>query len=233
MKLLVRAGAFLALVAGVLGVAAVIGSEIGIQVAPGDRADEERAAPVARPAPAPTPIAVPAPRLGSDLPEPAAGLSVSSRGLRVIVPEPEVETGEPTTVRFRLIGARVRHVDATVVRLDARYLQLPAVRHEGAEDWAVDLRIPRAGAYRLILDTDRGRRVLGADLFAPGPFEPMPIPAPAGIAAVDGLTVGVSRSGTTWSFAVSRRGRTIAARPDGPAVAVRAGDMAYATGRPV
>lgn len=231
MRFVVRTGAFLALVAAVLLVAGVIGSEIGIHVAPVSGGDDDPGQAAAPPAATPTPVAVPAPRLGSDLPEPAAGLSVTARGLRLIVPEPEVEPGQPTTVRFHLTGAKVHRVATTVVRRDARFLQQPATRYEGGGDWAVDLRIPRAGTYRLIADTDRGRRVVGADLFAPGSFTPMPLPPPGYVSAVDGLTVRMVPDGDRLRFDVARRGRPVAAQPDGPLVGVRAGDMAYATAR--
>lgn len=236
MRIFSRLAALAALGAAGWAVAAVAGSDIGIQIAPEDSGDAERAPaagsrPVARATPTPTEEAAEDRRRASP-PRGGTGLAVADRGVRIVLANPAVPTGRPHTIRFRLAGGSVRRVALTVVRRDARYFQRPPARREPGGDWAADLRIAKAGVHRLIVDVDDGRRVVGTDLFAGGVFEPMPLPAPSDTTEVDGYLVRAGGRGRTLRLSVSRRGRAVAATPAGPLVALRDGDLAYATARP-
>ena len=236
MKILSRLVALAALGGVVWAVAAIAGQNIGIKVAP-DEAAAGGSASAARERAArarelekvdrATPL-----RPRARLAPPSAGLAVVDRGMRMAIAVPAVPLGRPHTIRFQLRGGSARRVALTLVRRDARYLQRPAARREAGGDWAADVRLAKAGVYRLIAEVDGGRRVLGADLFVAGKFEPMPLPAPASSTEVDGYVAQVRGRGATVRLTVSKRGKAVPAVAAGPLVALRDGDLAYASARP-
>ncbi len=236
MRIFSRLAALAALGAATWAVAAVAGSNIGIEVAPEDDGPAAtpppaRPRPVAEASPAASPEPVPV-RPRAALPRASAGLAVADRGMRIALANPAVPTGRPHTLRFRLAGGSARRVALTLVRRDVRYLQRPRARREAGGDWAADVRLAKAGTYRLIADVDGGRRVLGTDVFAGGDFQPMPLPAPSPTTEVDGYLVRAQWRGASLRLGVSRRGQAVAALPAGPLVALRDGDLAYAAVRP-
>jgi len=222
-----------ALGAGVWAVAAIAGQNIGIKVAPEDFDGAGAGPRVTRPAAA---AATPEPaaplRRRARLPSGGAALAVVDRGLRMTVATAAMPLGRPHTVRFRLEGGRARRVALTLVRRDARYLQRPVARREAGGGWAAEVRVARAGVYRLIAEVDGGRRMVGADLFAAGRFDPMALPAPAAATEVDGYVARVTGRGRTLRMRVERRGRAVPATAAGSLVALRDGDLAYASARP-
>ncbi|GAA1843051.1 hypothetical protein GCM10009836_23070 [Pseudonocardia ailaonensis] len=126
-----------------------------------------------------------------------------------------------------------------VVRRDGAGLQVlrPTMAPDGT--WSTPLRLPTAGAWRVIASfTAEGEdpAVLGADVFAPGPFTPLTFP-PARAAEVDGYQVrldGDLEAGMASALyaTISKGGRAVTdLEPEGGAfgqlVALRAGDLAY------
>jgi len=227
---LTRLAALAALLLAILAIVAVIGDRAGVEVV---RNVPPRRTPEPFPV-VPLPRAVPAPAVSHAFPRDAsAGLAVIDRGLRVAVTDPVVSPGGPTLVRFSLGGGgKRRRVVATVVRRDGRFLQRVRARDEAGGDLAARLRLPKPGAYRMIVDVDDGRRVVGIDLFAPGDFRPLPLPAPSALSQVDGYVVRARGARERLRLVVERGGRAVDARGAGALVAIRAGDLAYAAALP-
>lgn len=177
--------------------------------------------------------------------EPPGGLAIAERGYRLDLLQSQLPVGEPR-VRFRVLddhGAPVHDFEEEhgaklhliLVRRDLTgYQHLhPTLGPDGT--WSVRLTLPQPGAYRVYADFRTGREALtlGADLFAPGDFEPRPLPAQVDTASVDGYDVELSeQSDGMLHFAVSRGGDEVddlqpylGAR--GHLVALREGDLAY------
>ena len=97
------------------------------------------------------------------------------------------------------------------------------------------MRLPDAGVYRAFADFRSGgeRHTLGIDLFVPGDFAPLELPAPSHHATAGPYDVALSeRAGGELRFVVRRDGRIVTdlepylgAR--GHLVALREGDLAY------
>jgi hypothetical protein len=133
-------------------------------------------------------------------------------------------------VRLHLIVAR---------RDFAGYQHLhPALQHDGS--WSVPLRLAEAGAYRAFADFEVAgeKTVLGTDLFVPGAFTPVALPAVSSTATSDGYDVRLGHATlhrgreTKLHFFVSRHGAPVPAFQDyvghrGHLVALRSGDLAY------
>jgi hypothetical protein len=110
----------------------------------------------------------------------------------------------------------------------------------GGGVWSVPLTLPAAGTYRAFADfAPQGRQglTLGTDLYAPGNYAPVPLPAANRTATVDGYTVeldGALTPGTAskLTLKVSKDGRPVTDLEPylgayGHLVALRAGDLAY------
>lgn len=181
----------------------------------------------------------------------AAGLASAQDGLRLAVDDTRFAAGRPSPLRFGIedaAGDTVRafeteqgkRMHVIVVRRDLRRYQHvhPAQGPDGA--WTADLKLPDAGVYRAFADFQIGgkRHTLGVDLFVPGDFEPLALPAPSPRAQVDGYDIDLREHDGVLSFTVLRDGRRVSdlqpylgAR--GHLVALREGDLAYSHVHPV
>ncbi|MGR6322263.1 hypothetical protein Q2K19_14310 [Micromonospora soli] len=184
----------------------------------------------------------------------AAGLSISSGGYTLAPSTVEFPVGRAGELRFQIRDEQRRPVTRfavvhdkpmhlIVVRRDLTGFQHlhPTMAADGT--WSVPLTLPQAGAWRMYADftavADDGRQTavtLGADLAAPGPYAPRPLPAPATSTTVDGFTVGYEgtpKAGETVPvrFTVRTGGAAAALEPYlgsyGHLVALREGDLGY------
>jgi hypothetical protein len=180
------------------------------------------------------------------------GLSVAQGDTAIAPAAFTVTAGRSQRLRFRVLdgtGAAVRsgyeleaerRLHLILVRRDLTgYQHLhPTMAADGT--WSVPLTVTEPGAYRVFADFQRAceKRVLAADLLAPGDFRPRALPAPATTARAGGYEVKLAspalRAGreALLRFTVSRGGRPVrnlqpylGAR--GHLVALRQGDLAY------
>lgn len=171
--------------------------------------------------------------------------------LRLAAGTTTLTPGRPSRLDFAIFderGERLRDFEVEqgrrmhliVVRRDLRRFQHLHPREVAPGAWTVTLTLPDAGAYHAFADfqTAGTRHVLGTDLFAPGRFEPLALPAPSTTASADGYTVELHAHGGALEFSVSRDGAPVddlqpylGAR--GHLVMLRAGDLAYAHVHPL
>jgi hypothetical protein len=235
---LVRLALFAGLVAVVSALAALVG------VALGDRVDSGST------------TASPAHQGMSSAGSDASGLAVASGGEYLAeFGQTTLRRGEPARLSFRVLdadGAPVTDMDEhggvrmhlLVVRRDLEgYQHLhPTLAADGS--WQTDVTLTEAGVYRAFADFERGgeKVVLGTDLFVPGEFAPVPLPAPGTVASVDGYDVGLladvhAGEEGELAFAIVRAGRAASLEPylgaRGHLVALREGDLAYLHVHPV
>ncbi|MFG3418147.1 hypothetical protein ACIBTZ_27465 [Micromonospora sp. NPDC049460] len=185
----------------------------------------------------------------------AAGLSVTSAGYTLAPVASSFTAGRPGELRFQVRDAQRRPVTRfavvhdkpmhlIVVRRDLTgYQHLhPTMAADGT--WSVPLTLPQPGVWRAYADftalADDGRQTavtLGVDLVAPGGYQPLPLPAPATSATVDGFTVGYQgtpQAGLTVPLTF-RFGSAAGGTPTlerylgayGHLVALREGDLGY------
>jgi hypothetical protein len=180
----------------------------------------------------------------------ANGLASSTAGFTFAPTETTLRRGA-NSFRFRILGSdgnAVRRFDLDggvrlhliVVRRDfVGYQHLhPTLAADGT--WSVSLRVAAPGAYRAYADFDiAGKKtVLGYDLFVPGSFTPVALPAITTEATVDGYRVALSHEPlsagqeTKLHFVVSRNGHPVPSFETyvghrGHLVALRQGDLAY------
>jgi len=179
-----------------------------------------------------------------------AGLAVAEGGYRLELVTRSLIAGSTQPFAFRVVGedgAPVRDYDLE----HERELHLIVVRRDLAEfvhvhpglgadgTWAVDLPVGDPGAYRVFADftIDGEKHVLGADLVAPGVFEPAALPVPAVVARAGGYEVRVSHGAVesgveaAFEFTVYRGAKPVAADPylgaRGHLVVLREGDLGY------
>jgi hypothetical protein len=186
---------------------------------------------------------------GGDI-EPAGGLAVADRGLRLVAPA-TASAGARERFAFRVVdghGATVRDFDVQhtkrlhliAVRRDLTGFQHLHPRQDAGGAWSTDLTLRDAGAYRVFADfkpSGGERATLASDVLVAGDFRPRALPAPARSVRVDGYDVALdaprSAAGheTTLTYTISRGGRPVAVQPylgaAGHLVALRAGDLAY------
>lgn len=173
------------------------------------------------------------------------GVSSTQGGYRLVPGDTRFTTGRAAPLTFRIVdaqGATVRDFDVEqarkmhviVVRRDLRRYQHlhPAQGADGA--WTTPLTLPDAGVYRAFADFRAGgaRLTLGTDLFVPGDFAPLDLPAASTTATVDGYEVTLHEHRGELGFVVRRGGKLVTdlqpylgAR--GHLVALREGDLAY------
>lgn len=179
------------------------------------------------------------------------GLQVSQAGYTLSPLTTRLTIGRAQTFAFRIIGPDGRAVTQfteehgtelhlIVVRRDmAGYQHLHPVRAADGT-WSAPLTIREPGPYRAFADfTPRVTAeplVLGADLVAPGDYQPAVLPKPSWETHVDGYTVtraGEPQAGAdAWmTVSVSRNGQPVTLEPYlgsfGHLVALRQGDLAY------
>jgi hypothetical protein len=178
--------------------------------------------------------------------EAPGGLAVAEAGYRLELGSTEQAVGERRELRFRIVDDagepvtdfEVEHgkrLHLIVVRRDLSGFQHlhPEMAADGT--WSVPLTIDRPGPYRVYADFVAGGEdlTLGADLTAPGDYEPRSLPAPADVGRVAGYDVRrTTEEDGTLDFRVSRDGRPVddlqpylGAR--GHLVVLREGDLAY------
>ena len=178
-----------------------------------------------------------------------SGLAVAREGYRLAFAETALPLGREAPLSFRIVddnGHTVRDFDLQggvrmhliVVRRDLTgYQHLhPKLATDGT--FTTELELPTAGVWRAFADfeLDGKKTVLGADLLAPGPFDPATLPAASSRVSVDGYQVeltGAPRAGheDELVFHVSRGGRPVEPKPylgaRGHLVALREGDLGY------
>jgi len=193
---------------------------------------------------------VEAPQAG-DLKLPA-GLQVTQDGYRLQPVSPALATGTPQPFTFRIVGpdgtpvtgytkAHDKDLHLIVVRRDLSGFQHvhPTLGPDGT--WSIPLAVPAAGQYRVFADFrpaghEQGL-TLGADVPAPGDFQPKALPAVARTATVDGYTVTLAGdlipgSSSKLTLSVSKDGTPVTDLQPylgayGHLVALRDGDLAY------
>jgi hypothetical protein len=121
------------------------------------------------------------------------GLASVAAGYRLAVADPTFLPGAPGELRFTVLDPDGRPVTAfaatagdpsplhaVVVRRDAAGFQRLDPTMDGDGTWRIPLTLPAPGvwrAYVAMTPTAGPALVLGADLFAPGPFTPFTFPA--------------------------------------------------------
>lgn len=199
---------------------------------------------VAASAPGPVVAAQPAtPPLSAGLVAAAAGYALAPQGVTTFTP------GVPGELVFLVTGpdgSQVTSVaeptEAVVVRRDGAGLARlhPVQRPDGA--WAAPVQLPAPGVYRVFVDVVPAGGpplVLGADLFAPGEFQPLGF-GPSRVAQVagyqvrlDGDIVAGTRSQVFASISKDGAAVTDLEPVDGVfarLVALRQSDLAYVRG---
>jgi len=236
-------GLYAGALAVVFGAAVGVGHAVGPvgparaeSAAPGDPHGEEHSAPAAVPA--------------TDLAP--GGLAVSQDGYTLRLASPTQPAGAPASLSFDVSGPDGRRLtDVTrshdqdmhliVVRRDLTGYQHLHPTQDAEGTWTVPLTLAEPGPYKVFADvTPAGRDkalVLAADLTAPGPYAPTPLPAPARSASVDGYDVAldgelVAGTSSRLVLTVRRDGRAVTDLQPylgayGHLVALREGDLAY------
>ncbi|WP_214411541.1 hypothetical protein [Sphaerisporangium fuscum] len=179
------------------------------------------------------------------------GLQVSQDGYTLTPLTRAIKPGEATDFRFAVTGPDGRPVTAYQVEHDKKLHFIVVPRDLGgfqhlhpsmAADgtWSVPLTLPTPGTYRAFADftPENGDGItLGVDLYAPGGYEPKPLPAPSRTAEVDGYSVTldgdlVPGRSSELTLTVSKDGKPVTDLQPylgayGHLVALRDGDLAY------
>jgi hypothetical protein len=187
----------------------------------------------------------------------ASGLETEAAGYTFVPERATLPLANRSVFRFRILDARgdaVRSFDIDggvrlhliVVRRDfVGYQHLhPALQRDGS--WAVPLSLSAPGAYRAFADFEvAGKKtVLGHDLFVPGNFAPVRVPAPSAIVGSDGFRIALEHvevhagKETELRFTIARNGRAVPffqpyVGHRGHLVALREGDLAYSHVHPL
>jgi hypothetical protein len=143
------------------------------------------------------------------------------------------DAGGATVRDFETEQGRRMHL--IVVRRDLRRFQHLHPTQDATGAWSTRLTLPDAGVYHAFADFQTGgrRQALGVDLFAAGPFAPLPLPAGSPTARTGGYAVTLAAAeDATLRFAVRRGGAPVNdLQPylgaKGHLVMLRAGDLAY------
>jgi hypothetical protein len=186
---------------------------------------------------------------GVDVP---AGLQITQDGYRLQPISAVLATGSPLPFAFRITGpdgapvtgytrSHDKDLHLIVVRRDLSGFQHvhPTLGADGI--WSIPLAVPTAGQYRVFADFRPAGHdeelTLGADIPAPGDFQPKTLPAAAPTATVDGYTVTlagnlVPGASAELSLSVAKDGKPVTDLQPylgayGHLVALRAGDLAY------
>ena len=179
------------------------------------------------------------------------GLSVAENGYTMRLASDTVVTGAQQPFRFHISGPDGSPLTKFEVQHD-KLLHLVLVRRDGsgyqhlhpemAADgtWTVPLGLAAAGSYRVFADfkpEGGAKTTLGADVQAPGAFEPRQYPADSRESTVDGYTVrldGGLKAGaeSPVTATVTRNGQPVTdLQPylgaNGHLVALRGADLAY------
>jgi hypothetical protein len=189
------------------------------------------------------------PRSSMDVP---AGLQITQGGYRLQLISPALATGTPRQFAFRIVGpddapvtgytkTHDKDLHLIVVRRDLSGFQHvhPTLGADGT--WSIPLSVPAAGQYRVFADfrpagQEQGLTV-GADVPAPGDYQPRALPAAARTATTDGYTVTlagdlVPGASSNLTLSVAKHGMPVTDLQPylgayGHLVALRDGDLAY------
>ena len=183
---------------------------------------------------------------------PASAGAGAQSGLRLVAGDTTLTPGRPGRLDFAILdadGERVRGFEVEqgrrmhliVVRRDLRRFQHLHPTEVAPGAWTTTLTLPDAGVYHAFADFQIGgrRTTLGVDLFAPGRFVPLALPAPSDTARTDGYVVTKSPDHTgALHFSVSRDGKPVTDLQPylgtrGHLVMLRAGDLRYAHVHPL
>jgi hypothetical protein len=186
---------------------------------------------------------------GVDVP---GGLQVAEHGYRLELLSPSLSTDDVRSLRLRVLGpdgtpvtsytpTHDKDLHLILVRRDLSGFQHlhPELGPDGV--WETPVRVPAAGQYRVFADFQPAGRAepltLGADLPAPGRYEPVPLPAASRTATVDGYTVTldgelVPGTSSPLTLTVTKDGTPVTDLEPylsayGHLVALRDGDLAY------
>lgn len=179
------------------------------------------------------------------------GLTATAAGYTLTPQVESLEPGGPSRLAFTLTGPDGRTVAAydeplrlVVLRRDAAGFQhlRPELGPDGV--WRVPLTLPAGGVYRVYADfvpLDGPALVLGADLFAPGDFTPIPLP-PSRVAQVHDYRVRLDgdlvpgRAAQVFATVTLRGVAVTDLEPHlgsfGHLVSIRRSDLAYLHTRP-
>jgi hypothetical protein len=181
-----------------------------------------------------------------------AGLQVTQDGYRLQPISPTLAVGDATPFTFRILGPDDRPVtDYTtshdkdlhliVVRRDLSGFQHVHPELAGDGTWSIPLAVAAPGQYRVFADFQPTGRTdgltLGADVPAPGDYQPRPLPAAERSTTVDGYTVTLTGDLTPGgssrlALSVSKDGAPVTDLQPylgayGHLVALRDADLAY------
>lgn len=181
------------------------------------------------------------------------GLAVSQQGYTLRPATSVLRAGGAQPFRFTVTGpdgqvvrdyttGHEKELHLIVVGRDLSDFQHLHPGRDAAGTWTLPLTLPAAGTYRMYADFTPAALagdnvVLGADLFAAGPFVPRPLPAASTTSTVDGYQValtGVAVAGqdSQLTFTVTKAGRPVTDLQPylgafGHLVSLRQGDLAY------
>ena len=180
------------------------------------------------------------------------GLAVAADGYALELASTTQAPGTPGTLRFTVTGpdgepqtaftpSHEKDLHLIVVRRDLTGYQHLHPTRDAQGTWTVPLTLAEPGPYKVFADfVPEGRDrslVLAADLTAPGPYAPEPLPAPASRTSVDGYDVTldgglVAGTSSPLTLTVERDGRPVTDLEPylgayGHLVALREGDLAY------
>ena len=200
MKPGIRVAGFAVVLAAAFGVGAGVGAAIG--PAPTRSAAME---------PAPIGAGVVSTADGYRLVPSTGTLPATGGRYRFVVDGPD---GNPVHA-FTALHERMLHLIVVNRELTVYHHVHPTLAPDGT--WSVPLPALPPGSYRAVADfhvSNGPRLALGADLAVPGDYQPTQIPAPAGVAAVDGyrVTIGTrAKKGgeLTVALTVRRAGRLV------------------------
>ncbi|WKX69386.1 hypothetical protein [Streptomyces sp. XD-27] len=183
----------------------------------------------------------------------AGGLQISESGYTLDLDTPRIASDRSTEVRFSVRDAAGRKVTA-YRKAHGKELHLilagrdlttyqhlhPARAADGT--WRTDVKLPKAGDYRLFTDftpaaKGAGNLTLGADLAVSGTYQPAALPKATRTTTVDGYTVNLEGDLTPGkarelTLKVAKDGREVTdlqpyLEAYGHLVALRSGDLAY------
>ncbi|WP_327010549.1 hypothetical protein OHA72_26765 [Dactylosporangium sp. NBC_01737] len=180
------------------------------------------------------------------------GLQITEDGYRLQPLTATLSTGTAAPFRFRILGPDQQPVTSyttshdkdlhlIVVRRDLTGFQHVHPQRDPDGTWSIPLTVSAAGQYRIFADfqpTGHSRGLtLGADVPAPGSYQPQPLPAAQRTSTVDGYTVTldgdlVPGTASRLTLTVSRDGAPVTDLQPylgayGHLVALRDGDLAY------
>ncbi|GAB3399241.1 hypothetical protein [Flindersiella endophytica] len=180
------------------------------------------------------------------------GLQVAQGGYRLEPRTTTVQPGRQVPFRFTITGtdgkpltrfalAHEKRLHLIVVRRDLSGFQHlhPTMAANG--EWSVPLTLAEPGAYRVYADFQPAGAedglTLGTDVFAPGSFQPKPLPAEQHTTTVDGYVVTIQGhlepgKSSKLTLSVSKDGKPVTNLQPylgayGHLVALRDGDLAY------